>query len=79
KDAVVKNSIIMSDTYIGENTVIDYSIVEAGVHIGNNVVVGEEKETQKGITVLGRDITVADGVKVEGGKIIDVDLLKEGN
>jgi glucose-1-phosphate adenylyltransferase len=79
QDAVVKNSIIMSDTYIGENTVIDYSIVDEGVNIGNNVVVGEEKETQKGITVLGRDITVADGVKVEGGKIIDVDLIKEGN
>ena len=79
KDAFVKNSIIMSDTIIGENTVIDYSIVDECVTIGNGVKIGEDKEIKKGITVLGRNITVGDGVIVEGGKIIDVDLTREGN
>ncbi len=79
KGAVVKNSIIMSDTFIGENTVIDYSIVDECVTIGNGVKIGEDKEIKKGITVLGRNITVGDGLIVEGGKIIDVDLTREGN
>ena len=78
KDAVVKNSIIMSDTFVGENTVIDYSIIDDCVNIGKNVKIGEDKDANKGIAVLGRNITVSDGVTVEGGKIIDVDLTREG-
>ena len=78
KDAVVKNSIIMSDTFVGENTVIDYSIIDECVNIGKNVKIGEDKDANKGIAVLGRNITVSDGVTVEGGKIIDVDLTREG-
>ncbi|MBR1984017.1 MAG: glucose-1-phosphate adenylyltransferase, partial [Clostridia bacterium] len=79
KGAVVKNSIIMSDTNIKEDSLIDYSIIDENVQIGKNVKIGEEKETNKGIAVLGRNITVSDGVIVEGGKIIDTDLVKEEN
>ena len=79
RGTVVKNSIIMSDTTIGENTVIDYSIVDECVNIGKDVKIGEDKQSNKGIAVLGRNITVSDGVIVEGGKIIDTDLNKEEN
>ncbi len=79
KEAVVKNSIIMSDVTVGNGSEIEYSIVDEGVKIGNDVVIGESKDCNKGITVLGRNITVFDNLKVEGGKIIDTDLTKEGN
>ena len=79
KGAVVKNSIIMGDVTINENSVIEYSIIDENVSVGNNAVIGESIESNKGITVLGRNITVADDVVIEGGKIVDSDVLKEGN
>ncbi len=79
KGAVVKNSIIMSDAVIGENAVVEYSIIDEGTVIGNNAVVGEEKQTGKGIAVLSRMINIGEGVNIEGGAIIDKDVLKEKN
>ena len=77
KGAVVKNSIIMSDTMIGSDTIIDYSIIDEGVVVGNNAKIGEIKETAKGITVLGRNISIADNTVVDSGLIIDKDVVKE--
>ena len=53
KGAQVKNSIIMSDTTIGANSIIDYSIVDEYVTIGEDVKIGETKEIANSITVLG--------------------------
>ena len=78
KGAKVKNSVIMSDVVIGENSVIEYSIIDENVNLGKNVCVGEEKTTGKGITVLGRNISVADYVCIGGGEMIDKDVVKEG-
>ncbi len=78
KGAVIKNSIIMADVKVGENSIIEYSIIDENVKIGKNVVIGEPKESKKGISVLGRGLIVDDGTKVEGGKIIDKELVKEG-
>ena len=77
KGAVVKNSIIMSDTMIGSDTIIDYSIIDEGVVVGNNAKIGEFKETAKGITVLGRNISIADNTVVDSGLIVDKDVVKE--
>ena len=77
KGAIVKNSIIMSDTTIDSNAVIDYSIIDEGVSIGKNAKIGEPKESAKGITVLGRNICVADDSIIESGIIIDKDVVKE--
>ena len=78
KGAVVKNSIIMGDCTIEEDAVIEYSIIDENVHIGKGVRVGCAKSEGKGIAVVGRNVQVGDGTTIEGGKIIDKDLVKEG-
>ncbi len=78
KGAIVKNSIIMADSVVGENSKVEYAIIDEGVTIGKDAVIGESKEKGTGIAVLGRLISVEDGVKVEGGKIYDKNLTKEG-
>jgi glucose-1-phosphate adenylyltransferase len=78
KGAVVKNSIIMSDVCIEEGAVINYSIIDERTVIGCNACVGEPQENKKGITLLGRDISICEGAKIEGGVIIDKNVVKEG-
>lgn len=75
--AVVKNSVIMADTVIGKNACIEYSIIDENVNVGAGATVGEPKNLGKGITVLGRNLTVADGVTVSGGKILDKDVKED--
>ena len=74
ESAVVKDSIIMSDTIIGPNSVIDHSIldkevvVEAGCHIGFGddfqVNRKEPKVLNTGITIVGKGAKVPAGVKI---------------
>lgn len=71
--ATVTDSIIMSGTVIKSGASVQYSVIDEHVTVGNNAVVGEEKAHAQGITVLGRDITVADGAVVSSGSIIDKD------
>lgn len=78
KGAVVKNSIIMADVVIGENAVIEYSIIDERTSVGKNVKVGEPKETGKGIAVIGRELSVEDGLTIEGGAMIEKNVVKEG-
>lgn len=74
KGAVIKGSIIMADTVIEENAKVEYSIVDENTVIGKNAVIGEPKEDKKGLTVIGRNVTVSDGATVGGGLIIDKDV-----
>ncbi len=78
KGAVVKNSIIMGDALIDENAVVEYSIIDENVSIGKGAIVGESKDSGKGIAVIGRNIEIADGKKIGGGEIIDKENAKEG-
>lgn len=77
RGAVVKNSIIMSDTIVEEGASIEYSIIDERIKIGKNAVIGDAEATDKGIAVLGSDITVSDGARVHGGEIIDKDVVGE--
>ena len=60
----------MGDTVIGAGATVAYSIVATGVTIGKNAVIGEDKATAKGIAVIGEDITIDDGAKVEAGAMV---------
>ena len=71
KGAIVKNAIIYSGTVIGENAEVNYSIIDENVVVGNNAKIGESLNGELKISVLGRDITVADGKQVKAGDIID--------
>jgi len=73
KGTVIKNSVIMPNVVIGENAEINYSILDVNCHIGNDVVIGED-DAKKDITVIGAEITIPDGKKVEAGAMIEEDL-----
>ncbi len=78
--AVVKDSIIMADTIIGRNSVIDYSIidkevvVEADCHVGfsDNFQVNHKhpKLSNTGITLIGKRARIYPGTKIGRNCII---------
>ena len=75
--ATVKDSVIMAGTVVKKGAKVIYSIVDENVTIEEHAEVGEEKSSGAGIAVLGRDLTVARGSKIAGGKIIDKDYKGE--
>ncbi|MBP5686293.1 MAG: glucose-1-phosphate adenylyltransferase, partial [Clostridia bacterium] len=76
KGAKVRNSILMSGVTVGENSVVDYAIVDENAVIGKNCFIGEENSAEN-ISVLGRGINVCDGAKIGGGQIVDKDVRGE--
>ena len=73
EDAVVKNSIIMTDCYIGKNSDIDRCIMDTGCTLGEGVVIGLGENTinihrpkiyDTGITVLGDHTNIPDSIKI---------------
>lgn len=71
--AVVRDSILMASTSIGENTIVDKAIIAENVQVGNNVVlgIGEEVPNKEkpdiysfGLVTIGEDSVVPDGVKI---------------
>lgn len=75
--AVVKDSVIMAGTVIKKNAVVNYSIIDENVVVEEGAAVGEDKSKAAGIAVLGRNITIGAGAKVEAGKILDKDYKGE--
>jgi len=73
-NVVVKNSVIMNDTVIGRESVVDYSIldkqvvIEAGSHVGtgNDFQVNREEPLilNTGLTVVGKGARIPEGVKI---------------
>ena len=74
KGAKVIDSVIMQDTVIEEGAVVEYSIIDENTVISKNAKIGEPKESGKGIALLGRNITIGEGVSIAGGEIIDKDV-----
>jgi len=74
KGAVVKNSIIMGDVVIEEGAKIEYAIIDESTIVGKNSVIGENKDNNKGIALLSRNIVIGENVIVKGGEIIDKDI-----
>ena len=77
KGAVVRDSVIMSNTVVHKGAVVNYSIIDESVAIEDGAKIGEDKESAKGISVLGRGITVGKNAKVAAGNIVDKSI-KEG-
>lgn len=75
KGAVVKDAVILANTVVKANAKVSYSIIDENVTIGKKAVVGVEKNPDAEIVVLGRGITVADGVKVIEGQKHEKDIL----
>lgn len=77
KGATVTDSVIMSGTVIKSGAKVCYSVIDENVTVGKKACIGADKDNASGITVLGRNIAVADGARVESGKIIDKDYKGE--
>lgn len=71
KGAVVKDSVIFANAQIGEKAVVEYSIIDENVKIGKKAVIGEAKEANKGIAVVGRGSVILDKETVSAGANID--------
>ena len=69
KGAVVKDSVIMRDTVIGENSRVEYAIIDENVIVGKECVIGEEKREDNDVTVIGAKVKLSDGVQIEPGTI----------
>ncbi len=73
--AVVKDAVVLANSVIKKGAVVNYSIIDESVTVGENAVIGVEKDPDAEIVVLGREITVADGVKVLEGQKHEKDIL----
>ena len=73
KGAVVKDSVIMSSTVIKAGAQVKYSIIDSDSIISENATVGEDKETAKGIAVVGTGLCVEPGVVIDSDAMVNND------
>ena len=77
KGAEVKDAVILANSVIKSGAKVSYSIIDENVTVGENAIVGVEKNPKAEIVVLGRDIRVGDGVKVLSGQKHEKDILEK--
>ena len=70
RGAIVRDSVLMGDTDIAPGASVNYSIIDTCVTIGAGAVIGAPRDEAKGITVLGEDVCVKSGAKIEAGEIV---------
>lgn len=68
--AVVRDSVVMSGTVIGEGTELSYALIDTDVTIGAKCRIGGEVGNSEDIVVLGEGTVVADGEKIDAGVMI---------
>ena len=82
--AVVRDSIIMFDTFIGENSVVDRSVLDKEVVIGPNSYIGygeddtpnklEPQRLNTGITLVGKRAVLPAGIRIGRNVKIGTDV-----
>ena len=75
--AVIKDSVVMSDTVVEKDAKVIYSIVDTGVTVGEGATGGQEREEDAGIAVIGKGLTVDKGMSIAGGLMVNAEKLKE--
>jgi glucose-1-phosphate adenylyltransferase len=73
--AAVRNSILMPGVTVESGAVVEYSIIAADARVGANVRLGARLETTEPgkhpeITVVGQDVSIADGIIVPSGAMV---------
>ena len=68
--SVVRDSVVLNDTYIGAGANISYAILDSGVKVGAGVALGGDRKTAPDVTVIGAQTVIADGEKIEAGSMI---------
>ncbi|MBQ8552077.1 MAG: glucose-1-phosphate adenylyltransferase [Clostridia bacterium] len=77
RGAYIRNSIIMNDTVIREGASVYYSIIDGDTEIGAGAQIGEVKESGKGITLVGSDLTIPHGTVIPAGDMVNAAYLDE--
>lgn len=76
----IRNSILMPNVKVGENTIIENAIIAENTIIGDNCYIGYSSHpegneldftTEKEITVIGENLVLPSGYKLEKGLMID--------
>ncbi len=75
KGAQVKDSVVLANSVIKANATVSYSIIDENVTVGNAAKVGVAKNAAAEIVVLGRDVTVGDGITVSEGQKHEKDIM----
>lgn len=78
KGAVVKDSVIFSNTHIGKKATVNYSIIDENVTIEEGVSIGQDKANDVEIAVVGRNAVIEKGQVVPAGANIDLANTMEG-
>jgi len=78
-DAVIRESVILTDTYIDAGARIERAIVDKAVRIGRKARIGKAAKGEKpadghGITTIGKNAEIPDGVTVRRGAVIHTDV-----
>ena len=86
RGSVIRDSIIMKDTVIGENTTIDKAIIAENCKVGDNVILGNGKEVPNkfnesvysfGLVTIGEDSVIPDDVRVGKNTVISGNTVLE--
>ncbi len=75
KGAVVKDAVVLANSVIKAGATVSYSIIDENVTVGKSAKIGVEKAENVEIVVLGRGLTVGDGVVVKDGQKHENDIL----
>ncbi len=74
KGALVKDAVVLANSVIKAGATVSYSIIDENVVVGENAKIGVEKDPNAEIVVLGRGISVANGVSVLSGQKHEKDI-----
>ena len=69
--AYIKDSIIMAETVVGKDSLINYSIVDEQVKIGDKCVIGRNRGEAEGITVIARGVEISSSTNIDSNVMID--------
>jgi len=84
--AVVRDSIVMGDSWIGPGAVLDRTICDKRVHVGRGSVIGTgavrpnrscPEHLSSGITIIGKETRVPEGISIGRNARIAPDLAEE--
>ena len=75
KGATVKDSVVLANSVIKADATVSYSIIDEDVTVGKSAKIGVNKDPSAEIVVLGRELTVGDGVTVSEGQKHEKDIM----
>jgi glucose-1-phosphate adenylyltransferase len=76
-NAILRNSVILTDSVIEPGAIVDHAIIDKRVVIGTNSRVGGKTgETEPAIAMVGKNSHIPPGYTIESGAIIATDVIE---